>query len=519
MAMRLDRRTMLAGVAAVPLTAGLAGGLAGCGRRGAPSDTLRVAMSGEPDSLDPLRAEFAASAVLFRQYFHPVVGYGPGASAAPAIAESWEGSNGYRTWTFKIKSGLVFSDDTPITAVTVRDTLRKAADRDTRYADASEYYAIKGVQAAVVDGADPASIGVAAPDDTTLVIELNAPDAQFPLRMQEFYPLPLHIIEADPETWTDVSRIVVSGPYKPVEKSTTRILFEANPKGGWVEGMARMIDVEAVTDTNTRLRMFQAGTVDLAQDPPGLRADELAQEFGSQYQSAKAPRIIYMSMNTKRPVMADPDVRRALAMSINRPQIAAAIMRNSVEPAGRWVRGEEQPPYDPDAARAILAAKGITPENPMRFELLVTKDDRERAAVQMVNDWKAIGVEATILASDATSIVARLNGFDFDAAIVRLDKGMKSDPIDLLQSWGEGGTAYSHQWKDPAFDAKLAEARAEVDPAKRKALVLEAEAIIQAAMPVTGIWFFPSTWLVAERVSGGIEGVPPIIWPSLRLSA
>jgi oligopeptide transport system substrate-binding protein len=512
---RMDRRALLAGVAAVPVVATLAG----CARREAPADTLRVAMRGEPDSLDPLRAEFAASAVLFRQYMHPVVGYGPGGVPAPALAESWEGSEGFTRWTFKIKPGLVFSDDTPITATTIRDSLRKAADRATAYPDASEYYAIRGVQDAVVNGADPTAIDVAAPDEATLVIGLTAPDAQFPTRLQEFYPVPLHAIAADPSGWTQPEKIVVSGPYKPVERTQTRIVFDANPKGGWVEGMPARIDVEAVADAATRLRMFQSGNVDLAEDPPGLRAQQLREEFGARYLEAPAPRIIYMSMNTKRETLADPEIRRAVAMSINREQICSGIMQGSVEPAGRWVRGEEQPKFDLEAARAILAAKGFTPENPLRFELLVTKDDRERAAIQMQADWKTIGIDATIFGADSSAIVARLNGFDFDAALVRLDKGMKSDPIDLMQSWGQGGTAYSHQWKDPAFDDALSRARAESDPARRKALVLEAEAIIQQAMPVTGIWFFPSVWLKAERVSGGIEGVPPIIWPTLRLGA
>jgi oligopeptide transport system substrate-binding protein len=497
-------------------TIGLAGGCAG--RREAPADTLRVALGGGPDSLDPLRAEFAAAALLFRQYMSPVVAYGAGGSPAPGVAQRWAADDGYRRWTFTIADGLTFSDDTPITAETVRDTLRWAATKTRAYPDASEYFAIKGFREAVVDGADPATISVEAPDASTLVVSLVAPDAHFPERLQEFYPCPLHVMAADPDGWTRPETIVVSGPFKPVERTQTRLVFEANPKGGWVEGMPARIDVETVDDAATRLRMFQSGDVDLAQDPPQLRATEFAERFGTQYRRVAAPRIIYMSMNTKREVLADPEVRRALAMSINREMICTGIMRGSVEPAGRFVRGEAQPAYDPDGARAILAARGFTPDNPLRFELLVTKDDRERAAIQMISDWKAVGADVTLFAADASAIVARLNGFEFDAAIVRLDKGMKSDPLDLMASWATGGTAYSHQWRDPAFDARLEAVRAEADDGRRKALLLEAEAMLLEACPVTGIWFFPSAWFVAERVTGGIEGVPPIIWPSLRLA-
>jgi ABC-type oligopeptide transport system substrate-binding subunit len=249
-----------------------------------------------------------------------------------------------------------------------------------------------------------------------------------------------------------------------------------------------------------------------------LRAADFAKEFGTQYQRFPAPRLVYMSFNTKKPQFQDADVRRALAMGFDRSVIANAVMRGSVEPAGRYVRDQAQPKYDPEGARAILSAKGFSATNPLRFELLVTKDDRERAAIQMVDMWKQIGVEATMFAADSSAIVSRLNGFDFEAAIVRIDKGMKSDAIDLMASWGEGGTAYSHQWKDPAFNQALSDARAESEPAVRLAKTLAAEDILLKACPVTGVWFFPSSWLVSERVTGGIDGIAPIIWPSLKLT-
>jgi ABC-type transport system substrate-binding protein len=94
---------------------------------------------------------------------------------------------------------------------------------------------------------------------------------------------------------------------------------------------------------------------------------------------------------------------------------------------------------------------------------------------------------------------------------------MKSSPIDLMASWGAGGTAYSHQWKDPAFDQALSEARAEVDGAARLAKTLEAEKILSDATPVTGIWFFPSSWLVNKRIEGGIAGMPLVIWTTLKI--
>lgn len=511
---QINRRTLLSSFAIVPALSTLSA----CGKTAAPADILRVGLRGGPDSLDPLKAEFAAAALLFRQFYLPVVGYGPKGGPAPGFATSWTPSNDNKTWTFEIAQGLTWSDGKAIDSKDVLDSLRMGADRKTAYADASELYMIKGYRDCVVDGKDPTTIGVSAPSPTSLVIELEVSDAAFWSRMQEFYPVPMHTIAAHGQKWTDLDKIVVSGPYKPIERSQTRLVFDKNPKGGWVEGMPGKISVEAIDDSSTRLRMFQSGDLDLAQDPPLLRAGDFAKEFGSQYQRFQAPRLIYISFNTKKPQLQDPDIRRALAMGFDRTVIANAVMRGSVEPAGRFVRDQAQPKYDPDGARAILSAKGYTPANPLRFEILVTKDDRERAAIQIVDMWKQIGVEATMFAADSSAIISRLNGFDFESAIVSIDKGMKSDAIDLMASWGEGGTAYSHQWKDPAFNQALSDARAQSEPAARLEKTLAAEQILLKACPVTGVWFFPSSWLVNPRVTGGLEGIAPIIWPTLRLT-
>jgi oligopeptide transport system substrate-binding protein len=101
----LDRRFLVSSLVAAPLT-----GLAACGKTPAPPDILRVGLVGGPDSLDPLKAEFAAAALLFRQFFLPVIGYGPKGGPAAALATSWTPSNSNQTWTFEIASGLKWSD-------------------------------------------------------------------------------------------------------------------------------------------------------------------------------------------------------------------------------------------------------------------------------------------------------------------------------------------------------------------------------------------------------------------------
>lgn len=514
--MKFTRRQLSVGLGMAAFTPAF---LVSCANGKHEKGVLRVALAGGPDSLDPLKAEFAISALLFRQYLLPIVGYGKNGepSADFSLASSWAPNADFTKWVFEIKPDLKWSDGTILDAQSIVKSLQKGADWKMAYPDASELFGIKGYKKAFLEKADPSSIGVKLLDGNKIEIDLDGADANFTSRMQEFYAVPLHVMDKFGESWTKLDKIVVSGPYKPVVYTQTRIRFEHNPLGGWNDTMPIAIEVQSVDDFTTRIRMFQSKTIDLAQDPSLMRFASLTKDFPKNFIRVKAPRFTYISINTKKPQFTNPLLRRALNMSINRDRIADAIMRGAVNPATRFVRESEKINPDIEAAKKIMGDLGYNATNPLRFELLVPKDERERAAVEIANQWKAIFVEAIITTAESSAISARLNGFDFDCGLIRIDKGMKSDPLDLMASFGEGGNSYSHQWKNSKFDDALNVARSISDEKARLNALLAAEKFLLDEVPLMPIWFADSAWLQADRVSGGIEGMAPIIWPSLKV--
>ncbi len=494
--------------------------LAACANGQHEMGVLRVALAGGPDSLDPLKAEFAISALLFRQYMLPIVGYGKdgGPSNDFSLSQSWTANADFTKWIFEVKPNMKWSDGTPLDAAGIIKSLQKSADWRLAYPDASELFGIKGYKKAFLEKGNIEDIGVKLLDGNKIEIELDGADANFTSRMQEFYAIPLHVMDKFGEEWTKLDKIVVSGPYKPTVYTQTRIRFDNNPNGGWVEGMPKAIEVQAVDDFTTRIRMFQSKTVDLAQDPSLMRYESLTKDFPNNFIRVKAPRFTYLSINTKKPQFTNPLVRRALSMAIDRVRIANAILRGAVNPATRFVRESAKIEPDVAGAKKIMGDLGYNAENPLRFELLVPKDERERAAVEITNQWKQISVEAIITTAESSAISARLNGFDFDCGLIRIDKGMKSDPLDLMASFGDGGNAYSHQWKNPKFDEALNIARSVSGDKARLDALLACEKFLLDEVPLVPIWFADSAWLQASRVTGGIEGMAPIIWPSLKVS-
>lgn len=508
------------------MAAGLIGSsvLSACSKRVPEKGSMRIALRGEADSLDPFRAEFAIADLIFPQYLLPLVGFGDNSTTIPSIASSWEGVDNFTSWIFTLNPNLKWSDGAAITANDVLQSFRRGANWKTAFPDAPELYSIKGYEEIIKNKGNPADIGVSIVAPNKIKIDLVAPEAQFPAQLREFYPIPTHVFNKYGDDWTKLENIVVSGPYKPVIYNQTRIRFAKNPNGDWASlgfnpNLPNMIDVDTVQESATRIRMYQAGDVDLSQDPALLRYTDLKEKYGDKFLRMPAPLLIYISLNTKRPQLQDMDIRRALGMAINREIISHNLLRDAVHPANRMVRTEPLLPFDREGARKILEAKGYNANNPLKLDLLVPKDDRERAAVQIVNSWKQIGVEATISSTDSSAISARLNGHDFDAALVKIDKGLKTDPIDLMASFASGGNAYSHQWINHDFDAALKKARSIADEKQRHEAVLAAEKYIIDEAPILPIWFGDSAWLISDRIKGGRKGLPPVIWPTLELKS
>jgi len=112
-------------------------------------------------------------------------------AAQPALAESYDVSEDGLTYTFHLRDAK-WTDGTPVTANDFVFAWRRIAKEAGEYAYMmDEIGNIKGAAAIIHEGADPATMGVSAPDDKTFVVELDVPVSFFPSLMYfpTFYPI------------------------------------------------------------------------------------------------------------------------------------------------------------------------------------------------------------------------------------------------------------------------------------------------------------------------------------------
>lgn len=502
-----------------------AGALASCARRSeadAPEGLLRVAIANEPDSLDPLKGQFASSALLYKQLHAPLTEYSPTGGLAPGLADGWRSPDG-RVWTFRLNPGLVWSDGTPLTAQDVVWTARRAVDPRTGFADLGDFFAVENAKAALAGEAAPETIGVEAPDLHTVIFRLDQPVGLFPVFMREFYPLPRHAVEANPDRWTRAENWVGAGPYVLESQSALSYRLVRNPSFHAASSVSiPAVRVEVVEDAATRTRLFRAGDLDLADQPPPEQIGFLKEQIGDRMKSFEAPILSYLKINHARPALADVRVRQAISLAIDRAFLADQFFDGEASPTETVIPSEAPAaPADLDTARTLLAAAGYEPGTPLRLSLRTTSGGRERLAVAIADDLSRIGVEIEILATYPVDMFQAVDAGEFDLALSRFDRGLKSDPNFMLQPFGPEGFADDGGWRGPVredFDALMNQARATINAEMRSTLYHEAERLLLARQAIVPLLHERAFWMVSDRVTGVRGEVQPMLWRDLGLA-
>ena len=160
-----------------------------------PTQNLIIGNGSEPETLDPTLAQDNVSLEVINDLFETLVTWNKsGNKIIPGQARSWEVSQDGKTITFHLRKNLKWSDGTPLTASDFVYSIRRLADPKTgspKQTDISDLGILNGQK--VVKGELPiTTLGVEAPDQTTLVVKISKPlpyAIQF-FTQSDFAPLP-----------------------------------------------------------------------------------------------------------------------------------------------------------------------------------------------------------------------------------------------------------------------------------------------------------------------------------------
>jgi peptide/nickel transport system substrate-binding protein len=506
---------------------------------GIPGGRLAVAAFSEPKTFNPITANESSSQDIIRFLFTALVNYDlPAQKATPGLAESWSVAPDQKTWTFKLRKGLLWSDGQPLTADDVVFTFN-----DVVYDPNIVNVTVDGVQM------DHKNFQVSKLDDLT--VQIVAPEVYGPMleAINNVYIVPQHMlaqavkenrfgaaygIDSKPED------VVGSGPYRLKEyKPGQSTLMERNPYFWEVDTKGHRLpyldDViyTIVPDTKAITLQFLAGECDVNEMVYPNEYDRYHQEAAKGrfklLDLGVAPERGFLwfnennsvNTNTGRPYV-DPvkqkwfrnqKFRQAVSYAIDRDSIVKGLFAGHGVPNygfetaanPKWQNTNiMQYPYNLDTARALLAEIGIKDHDAdgylkdsdghtieFDFNTNIGNELREKTALMIQEDLKQLGFKVNYRPLEFNSLVQRIEyTFDYDCMLLSLTGS--GDPVNGVNTMLSSG--FTHEWfprqKTPSTDweARIDQLMDDniktLDLTKRKQAYDEIQAILSEQVPM-----------------------------------
>ncbi len=503
--------------AALPLL--LASSLSFAGTAGRP-DVVHLGNAGEPQTLDPHRYNLRLEETILTDLFLGLTAMNGKGEIVPGAAASWEVSEDGLVWTFALRDDLKWSDGHPLTAADFVYAFRRLLDPATAASLAYFMYPLKNARAVNAGERPPASLGVHAPDPHTLVIRLERPYPHLPERLlyPTGYPVPGHVIEKVGDDWVKADHWVSNGAYTLREwRPQSHVALVANPHFPEPVAMKEVYYHPLANEQNAYNR-YRAGEMHAVGGFPANELAHVKRTMAEHLRISPLLSMIYLVFNTGRPPFDDARVREALALVIRPEVLTDKVQRTGNYPATSFVPFLVDG-YDPpapavadlppsgraDRARALLAAAGYGPDNPLEVTLrYFDEGDGKRTNLAIASFWKGIGVRTALHHTELKVHFSDLRQGDFQVAQAGwIGENNPAHYLDLLVS--DAGNVNYGRYRNPAFDTLMFRARELPDIAGRYALMREAEALAMSEHPVVPLWTLAVKRLVHPDLKGWHE--------------
>lgn len=484
---------------------------------------VRRSSTGEPQTLDPQLWTFGQDGNIAQDLFQGLTTLDPRANVVPGQAESWTISPDGRTYTFRLRPKLQWSDGVPLTSADFLWSLRRIFDPKTVSPAVALLYVIRNGKLVNQGRLPVTELGVKAPDARTLVLELEHPAPYLlDLLVHRAFPVPRHVVERHGRQWTRPENIVSNGAFMFGEwRPGSHVRLVRNPR--FHEATTVRLDAihhVPIEDPKNAVVRYRAGELDVAVTLPSDQIDEIRRNFGSQLRLVTQIGLEYLAFNTQRGAMADSRVRRALSMAIDRDLIVTRITRAG-EPAAYCVvplgvlnypkRGcadfeslsREQRLAE---ARRLLAAAGYGPERPLSLRFRVNNSDTQRKiALAVISMWQPLGVRTELIGSELKAHQQALAQGDFDVARGAW-YGEDRDALSFLRLLDSRAPALNiSRYDNEEYRRLLDQADNSADLVARADFLQRAESLAMRDQPVAPIHVYVSRRLVSPKVSGWID--------------
>jgi len=492
-----------------------------CSEPPAPDSTLQLALKTAPNKLDPALVVDVAEGEICALMFQGLVRFSPDGDVVGDLAHSWEIGDGGTSYEFRLDPAARFANGRRVTAADVVFSFERVLGPGSR---SSRRWVLDRISGAgkFGRGESPSITGLLSPDDSTVSILLDEPFNPF----LSMLALPAAMVVPGEELSSGAGGGVAGGDFAsfeglPVGSGRWKLAawergdylhLEPNPyRRGEAAGIAG-IRFRIVPEAFTRVAEFESGSLDVLEVPPAelgrfLDDDRLAGRIHSRPEL----RVYYIGLNTQRAPFDDARVRRALNMAVDVQRLIDVLATGQAVPAKGSIppglRGhKERPgyPYDPAAARRLLAQAG----HPEGFEMEIWQRESPEGnrVLEAVQGYLAqVGVKVRLVRREWSAFkeavsVGRVDAFYLDWFADYPSAENFISP--LFHSDNVGGGGNRSFFRDPAIDRLIERAGRTVDSEAAAEAYARIDSLVYDQAPWIYLYFPKTFRAVSEGVTG-----------------
>lgn len=515
----------------------------GCQQGSSPSSqTLRVNITADPQTLDPRKARDLTGSTLMRMLFEGLTRVSKTGQVEMALAKSVDLSQDGRIYTFHLRKSE-WSNGDPVTASDFLASWASILDPSFPTDVAYQLYGIKNARQIKMGELHVQEIGVQAPDEQTLVVELEHPIPYFleMVSMNCFFPVHRKTVEKQKDWALNPATYIGNGPfYLSHWDHSDQIRLKKNSRY-WQADEVKLKEIDLCMLANdTEVRLFEEKKLDWAGSPlSSLPADAIA-SMKEEKKMHVNPFLgtAFFRINTasvlrdKKNPLSHPSFRKALAVAIDRAAITEHLLQGGQTPARSLVppgMGLSQNGYfsdgDPQKAHSLfvdaLLALDLSMDKLEPITLSYLNNDRNASVAQIVQkQWEsALGIQVLLEAVEPKIFFQRVSKKEYQIAAGSWTADF-NDPVNFLEvfQYRDASTNNTH-WESAKYIDLLNRSALCKGVEERRELLREAEQLLMEQMPIIPMYHFALNYLQQE----GLEGVAlsptgqiDFRWASLR---
>ena len=488
---RIVRPLALAAAAAALV---LAGNGASAQSRGGIVSTIA---NPEPASMMLAMNSVVTSQFMGSKIFQGLLTYDTDLKPRPELAKSWTISPDGLTYTFELQQGVKWHDGKPFTAADAEFSIGKLLPA-------------VHVRTRVVLNRHVASVKASGPHPLETKLKGAFPPFISMFEVGTMPMVPKHLYEGtDFATNPANQKPVGTGPFVFKEwKRGAFVKMDRNPDY-WKPGQPYLdgLIFYMMPDAASRVVAFEKGEVNVLRTAdievsdlkrlrgtPGVEYWTKGWEFFSP--------TFHLQLNQRKPPFDSVKIRQAMQHALDRKFIIDTIFEGTNRIATGpfsatemfYEKNVQQYPFDPAKARALIKESGVDlGKTPLRFLTIPLGANYDRLYEYVKQMLEQVGFRITMESADAGTWASKVSNWDFDMTINLPyqygDPALGVERLYVSSNITKGSPFANNQgYSNAKTDELWARGSVELDPARRKAIYGELQAIL--AQEVANNWLF-----------------------------